>query len=183
MYVCTCEYRSRHSLWMGLYLGVKKNIQDTPNYIINGQSVVIIIQINGNGKLELLLKLQNFPIKKRLFFRPVSLPVPLQTAGMWNIPLQEQENSLFSIFFQARFRQVLHVVCVQTGLPNPRCQCFSTGELLLKSPWCTTAQFCCWTTWLYFKARSSLRRGTIRDVASGPWTWGCGRPRPRFKCQ
>lgn len=99
VYVYTCEYRSRHSLWTGLYLGVKKNIQDTPNYIINGQSVVIIIQVNGNGKLELLLKLQNFPIKKRLFFRPVSLPVPPQTAGMWNIPLQEQENSLFSLFF------------------------------------------------------------------------------------
>lgn len=70
MYVYTCECRSRRSLWMGLCLGVKKNIQDTPNCIINGQSVVIVLQVNGNGKLELLLKLQSFPVKKRFFSGP-----------------------------------------------------------------------------------------------------------------
>lgn len=142
VYVYTCECRSRRSLWMGLCLGVKKNIQDTPNYIINGQSVVIVLQVNGNGKLELLLKLQSFPVKKR-FFQVRLTSCSSTDCGNVEYTTAGTRELVVLFFFQARFRQVLHVVCVQTGFPNPPCQCLSTGELSLKSPWCTAAQSCC----------------------------------------
>lgn len=53
---------------MGLQLEVKTYMQDTPNYIINAQCVVIIIQVNSNGKPEADIKTAKFPDKEAIIF-------------------------------------------------------------------------------------------------------------------
>lgn len=69
----------------------EKYIQDTPNYIINAQSV-IIIQVQGNEKPELDIKTAKFPGKEEIIFQAC---LTSYSSGLWNKPSEEQGFSHF----------------------------------------------------------------------------------------
>lgn len=75
-------------------------MQDMHNYIINAQSVLIIIQVNGNEKPEADIKTAKIPGQEAILFHTCLTSC---SSGMWNIPLEEQELLVLYFFFSGRY--------------------------------------------------------------------------------
>lgn len=133
MHICLCI----HQPIDGNVFRSEKYIQDTPNCIINAQSVVIIIQVQGNGKQELDIKTAKFPDKEEIIFHAclTSCSSRLWECGIYHWRNKRTPCSLF--FFAARLRQViLYVISIKTGSPNPRIITLTTTKLIINQFFC-----------------------------------------------